>query len=249
MLPWIKSVCICVLSILVLSLFILNAFAHESNLAENPSFEELLDGEPSHWNTWTYDQSPGASEFKVEKGSGLSGGNCAVIVNNKPNDARFIQNVTVEPNSQYKISVWIKSQDIKAETLGANISVYGYLGTSYDVKGTSADWQNVVVYVATGNDIAELPVSIGLGGYGNLNTGAAWFDDIIVEKVEVIPEEAITINVGFPEDNESKHLYGKDFNLKNDSQGKYTWILLVFALIISSGALCYNYFDKIGNKK
>ncbi|NLD48097.1 MAG: hypothetical protein GX660_13045, partial [Clostridiaceae bacterium] len=97
-----KLLCSWVFSILVINLVLFNAFADEKNLAYNSSFEEVLEEIPLYWYIWTFDQSPGASEFKVEKGPGLNGNNCAVIVNNKPNDARLIQNIEVKQNSKYK---------------------------------------------------------------------------------------------------------------------------------------------------
>lgn len=159
------------------------AFANGDNLVQNPGFEQ---GSLDKWEKGAYDSKNGVTEFKLDDTVSYSGSKSACIINNSPNDARYKQKIKVNGNSYYKLSCWVKAENIGSEFKGANISVDGILDTSTDVRGNS-DWQYVELYGSTKKGQKDLIVTIGLGGYGNTNTGKAWFDDVVVEKVDKLP--------------------------------------------------------------
>lgn len=245
-----KTLCSLFFIFLLFNFISINAFSIGQNLIKNPSFEEISDGKPTHWDSWFYDQSNGAVELKVEQETGRTGKSSALIINNNATDARFKQNIMVNENSKYKFSGWIKTQSVGTQKLGANISIENHLGTSIDINGTENNWQSVELYITTGSGVNNFTVTIGLGGYANDNKGKAWFDDLYLEEVDLIPDGSRVIDIAFsqPEDSK-KDSEGENTKSPGESQGRYTWILLVFAIIISSGALYYNYFWSNTKKK
>jgi len=163
------------------------ALAEKENLALNPSFEEDDNGRPMFWNTWDWKNDRSVTSYHIETGEAHSGEKFATIVNDKENDARFRQLINVKENSMYRISCWVKTENVGFTGLGANISITGRLETSRDVKGTTDGWESIELYVKTGRGINTLDITLGLGGYGYVNTGKASFDDVLVEEVNAIP--------------------------------------------------------------
>jgi hypothetical protein len=58
---------------------------------------------------------------------------------------------------------------------------------SPDIKGSSNEWQTLEFYGRTGPDQRKFSVTVGIGGYGSLNSGTAWFRDVTVVKVGNAP--------------------------------------------------------------
>ncbi|WP_183354869.1 phospholipid carrier-dependent glycosyltransferase [Geomonas silvestris] len=48
-------------------------------------------------------------------------------------------------------------------------------------------WQSVEFYGQTGKNQSTLEVTVGLGGYGSMNSGTAWFKDVEVQKMDLAP--------------------------------------------------------------
>src|SRR6185369_3995420 len=113
-----------------------------------------------------------------------------------PNDARFMRELVVEPNSVYRFACRIRTENVGSTARGAGISVSEVLEGSRDITGTSDGWQSVDLYGQTGADQRTLSVTVGVGGYGSLNSGSAWFKDITVEKVNSVPAgtRLVTLN-------------------------------------------------------
>jgi len=59
------------------------------------------------------------------------------------------------------------------------------------------------VYIKTGENVETIKVSLGLGGYGNLNTGKASFDNVMLEKVDNVPDGARCVIVENPDNTSS----------------------------------------------
>lgn len=171
-----------ILLVLVASFF---GFAAETNLIKNSSFES--GGiEPGDWEKKVWDSS-GISEFKWETGSGHTGNRFVTISSTGPNHARYSQEVRVQPKTKYKVSCWIKAQNIPGDKKGAGIGVEGVALGDYSLTDTDGNWQLFEVYGETGSNQSSLSLYITLGGYGSLNSGQASFDDVSVEEVANIP--------------------------------------------------------------
>lgn len=118
------------------------------------------------------------------------------------NDARAVWEVPVEPDTDYKISCWVRTEDVGTAGAGANLSVLDVACLSEDVCGT-ADWQPITVYGVTGPGQRTLELTMGVGGYGRLNSGVAWFDDATVEKISEMPPGVTVMALGVEKTAES----------------------------------------------
>jgi dolichyl-phosphate-mannose-protein mannosyltransferase len=161
------------------------------NLLKNPGFETLTDTMPSQWetNAWITDEN--VTRFHISNDHPHSGNFYVVIENYGENDSRFIQRVEVKPDTVYRISGWIKTENVGTAHTGANITILQdyYIDHSDDVTGTS-DWQYVEFYILTKKDQRDLLVAARLGGFGEVNTGKACFDDLEFSEVGALPNDA-----------------------------------------------------------
>ncbi len=169
-----------------------SAFGEDGvNLLANPGFEQLDEGGfPQGWFTDAYVLREGVSQFSVTDGA-KSGSSAVLVENFDMNDARFAQTVTVEPNAMYRLSGWIKAENISDTGRGANLSVAGghfYTDSLYDTAG---EWQYVETYGLTDSEQTEVTVFARVGGYSGESQGAAAFDDVALVRVYDLPVGAV----------------------------------------------------------
>lgn len=164
------------------------------NLIKNGAFEQLDDyGLPKNWETEAYIPTIGVTEYSsVETADGYG----AKIVNHEPNDARFLQRVRVSPNTNYRFSADIKAK--AAGGKGANISLEGLYVFSESVYD-SEDFTRVSMYGRTGPKQTEITVFARLGGYSGESEGVAVFDNVALEAIKEVPEDALLISWEIPE--------------------------------------------------
>lgn len=100
------------------------------------------------------------------------------------NDAMFYQTISVTPNTAYKVSCQIKTQDVINEKTGLNggahISLAGTTLRSMPITGTN-DWQEVTLLFNSQNH-TEVKIGFRLGGFEDSSKGTAWFSDFKVEQ-------------------------------------------------------------------
>lgn len=95
--------------------------------------------------------------------------------------------IRVKENQIYKISGFIKSQNIGTQNNGASLMIEKSSAKTRMINGTTKDWEYVELYGKTVKNQATIELSLAIGGYGSLNTGKAWFDDIKVEMIDKVP--------------------------------------------------------------
>jgi hypothetical protein len=99
------------------------------------------------------------------------------------NDARLSQTVTVKPDTRYRLSGWIRTENVSLG-LGANLNIE-WPGVNWShsrgVTGTS-DWTFVTVEVNSGSS-TSFDAHVRLGHYGATSLGRAWFDDVRLEAI------------------------------------------------------------------
>ncbi len=200
----------------------------EGNLLKNPSFEQAVGTNPDGWETWMY-VSQGAT-MTVENGQGHTGSKFVSITNNAENDARFKQAIPVKANSIYKLSCWAKTENVGKDKTGAIISIDGFVDSSKDLKGTNSDWQYLEMYAKIGNGISSIGVTVGLGGYGNMNKGKAYFDDISVEEVSKAPDGATVAQIEKLQPASDQSAGGSD-----SGSNSFVIVLLIAAVAIIGG--------------
>ncbi len=222
------SFLVMVMGLMILPVSVLFA---AGNMVKNPSFEEGSGGMPSEWQTRTYITNPGVTDFRQEGGNTHSGSKYATMVNNAENDAKFSQELSVKESRTYKISCWIKTENVGEKNKGANIGIEGKLETSPDIKGTNGKWEYVEMYAKTGQGINSMGIIAGIGGYGSMNTGKASFDDVVVEEVSALPEGAVVSSL-----NVEKPGGTIDVPAQKSGSGMILWGLLAGVVIIVVGA-------------
>lgn len=150
------------------------AKAPAANLIANDSFENERDGRPLEWNTSTHS---GRGEFGLGD-VGHSGKRSARIASENGGDISWSQRVNVEPNTSYKLTAWIKTENVRG-AMGALLNMHelqsGTPVRTRPVTGTK-DWTQVEAEFNSG-DHKMLTVNCLFGGWGR-STGVAWFDDI-----------------------------------------------------------------------
>ena len=182
-----KRILLCVMTVLMLIPLSVSG-EEEGNLLYNPGFEELgEDGLPLGWYTDAYILREGVSLYHAAE-QAHSGSHAVVVENCDLNDARFAQIVEVEPNTNYRLSGWIRADGILDAGHGANLSVEGVHARSESLYDTDGEWFYVETYGRTGDDQTEVTVFARVGGYSGESQGSAAFDDLALVKVDKLPQ-------------------------------------------------------------
>lgn len=173
---------------------LLNSSCLAENLLENGSFEELdRSGMPIGWNRDAYHMDEGYTLFAVDEEDSTDGSYSVSIQNVGENDARYSQTVSVEPESLYCFSGFIRTENVESGH-GANLSIEGLYTFSECVHDTSDGWKYIEWYGETGPEQTSVTLYARLGGYSGESTGKAWFDDLSLEKVDEYPgDEAASL--------------------------------------------------------
>jgi len=159
-----------------------------ANLLPNPSFEEQAADGVRAWKSraWHGEEN---GRWSVQS-PGRTGNRCLSIRSEKGTDAAWTTTVTLKPNTFYRLSGWIKTQDVRG-AVGAllNIQNMPHVRTPR-VTGTK-DWTRVSTVFRTAA-ATELEINCLFGGWGE-STGQAWYDDVAIEPVADLSEETRAI--------------------------------------------------------
>ena len=167
-----------ILFVLILLLAPLHANAQEE-LLKNGGFEDVgADGIPTHWYWDAWLAGAENCDLSIDNSLAHLGTNSAYINAIMPNDVRYVQDVTVTPNTWYKLSGYINAKDVDTQTTGAHLTVLDIFDGTRKVFDTQGNWLYVEVYGKTGPAQTLISVCVRIGSYGSLNNGTAWFDDI-----------------------------------------------------------------------
>lgn len=141
----------------------------------NTSFDKGL----ANWEESAY-YKDGRSSFSED--SDAERGAVAKIVSLSENDARLCQSVKVRPDTVYRISCMVRTENVTGHC-GATVGVKDLAVSGTAVSGTSG-WQTVELVGKTAPGQKTLSVTFGIGTYGSLGAGTAWFDDISIEQTD-----------------------------------------------------------------
>jgi hypothetical protein len=161
----------------------LTAFAADTNLVPNASFETLGgDGKVLDW-------SLPAPPYSLSEESPRTGTHCLKFVNTDPKLYRLAcANVRLEPGKCYKFSAWVRGKDLKGRGGGATICVEWmtaegkHIAGSYPkgVTGTKDKWTLVK---GTTRKIPPEAAKAHIVCYARKGfTGTAWFDDVSLDE-------------------------------------------------------------------
>ena len=179
---------------LFLLLIPLGVLAEESaeNLIWNPEIDSL-----DYWYEDAWDFSDGISRFALAD-IGYDDSSSLYVENIQVNDARYVQDIWVEPDTLYRISCYVMAEGCGEDADGANLAVKDTFAASDTLHDTNGQWQYLELYGETGPDQTELTVMARVGGYGSTNTGKAWFDHFEMIPVNTLPEGALLYDFATP---------------------------------------------------
>lgn len=171
----------------VVTLFSWPAFqarADTSTTLVNPGFEQGLDG----WTLEGWRLGKEEVVCRIDPAAPRSGEQSASLHHLQSNDTALVQRLRVEPQAVYRISGWIKTDQVVSSqgSIGASLSIHGTWVHSADVQGTQ-DWQLLTLWIRTGSAQREIALACRLGYWNHTVTGTAWCDDLAIERVTDIP--------------------------------------------------------------
>ena len=171
----------------------------------NSSFEDVEGNIPRGWTSGTWN---GKAELAVDSTVAHSGRNSVRISSVEGADASWYAVVPLRPYSKYRLSGWVKSENIEPGTgRGASFTFHGTDFRSQTLVGTH-DWTRLeLVFDSGANDALRL--NCLLGGWGK-STGTAWYDDIqldLIRSPDLNPE--VTIEAGKMLSPMSPYIYGQ----------------------------------------
>lgn len=213
------------------------AYAEGVNEILNPGFEES-NSDLAFWDQWSYNTSTNVSLVNTP-GQAYSGNNCAKVTNSAGNDSRIRQMVSVKENTLYKMSGWIKTENVSEQGKGAILSIYGMFISTPELKGTN-DWTYVEMFGRTGPQQQTLEFTAGVGGHGGESSGTAYFDDLSIQETSDVPEGAAINNFYNPQQNNQP----TEPTEESDSKG---WIIaLIAVLAVAIGGITFFVFFMSG---
>jgi len=169
-----------------------------TNQLPNSSFEEI---NPAGWERIVWGDDV---QFDISQNCRL-GGKCVMISSKAGGNAAWHAKVPVYPNFEYKLSGWIKAEDVISKG-GKGCQIV----PDFDQERTKAltgtnDWTPIEFEFSSG-DRKRLNVYCLLGGWGNVS-GKVWFDDLRLEPQPT--ERALQIDVTKTGEPISKYIYSQ----------------------------------------
>lgn len=154
-----------------------------TNLVMNGGFEDMEKGIPSGW-------SIPLDICSLESGTTHSGKLSLKYARTDKNDYRLVyQRLPCEPGKLYKVTVWVKGENVKGEQTdqGAGFCIEwsdsegNWLGGTYPncISGTFS-WREISTYVRIPKEASRAHITLYMR---RGTTGVAWFDDVEVLRV------------------------------------------------------------------
>jgi DUF1680 family protein/alpha-L-arabinofuranosidase len=171
----------------------------------NPSFETAINNRPANWDRRTYN---GRGEFNYVEG-GRTGKRAVYLSSENGADIGWLTSVPVKPRSKYKLTGWIKTEDVDAGSgKGALFNLHNIQPAQTPAVTGTKDWTKVELVFDTG-ERAAVEINCLFGGWG-LSTGKALYDDVSLEMLSTkTTDRAVTIDSGERGEPISKYIYGQ----------------------------------------
>ncbi|QZA76807.1 hypothetical protein K4H28_10820 [Deefgea tanakiae] len=159
--------------------FVACAWAQEPKLLINESFD-AAPALPKDWNFQTWQPNISSADIHVDAGN-----NSLHLKSSQANHAYLSKAIPVLANHHYLLEAKVKARGANPNALAAVIGIEGNADASETVL-SDEQWQMRQVYLDTG-DATSVTVLLGLGHFANNNQGEAWFDDVSMTMVDIIP--------------------------------------------------------------
>lgn len=155
-----------------LILAVLSIFLLGNNIIENPSFENVA---PHNWNKATW----GGEDIEFHHtAKGRNNSNCISISSAKSVNSAWYTTADVKPNTEYKLTGWIKTEKVKPQNGKGALIVLNFDQEKAPVLTGTKDWTEISYEFNSGSR-DKITIYCLLGGWGTVS-GQAWFDDISI---------------------------------------------------------------------
>ncbi|MBE5758713.1 MAG: phospholipid carrier-dependent glycosyltransferase [Clostridiales bacterium] len=162
-------------------LFPLQAFA-ENGVFTDPNFREWDTEYPNHWKFVTEDLE---SAYIIQTGDGF-------MVEVFESYAYLYQKIELEQQTAYRISFDVLTEGMENSGIGAQAAFMYQVASSDHVFDTAEDYQTVEFFVKTNVDLEqEYVFRLGVGVEGYQCTGSAYFRNLKIEALDVMPDDQI----------------------------------------------------------
>ena len=151
--------------------------AHARDLVVNGALTTGTGDRPNAWKIDLWSPSKGTA-FEWRKGAAGAPG-VLVVRNPQPNDARWIQEVPVEPDQWYRLSGFVRAIGVSEEGVGASLSLMRGFDHSEALSG-DRDWTPVSMWFKTRGE-HTVKIACRLGSFGQISSGEAWCTGIRLE--------------------------------------------------------------------
>lgn len=126
----------------------------------------------------------GLSNFSRDEKNKYSKMNSYKIENTDYNDAMFFKTIKVTPNTSYKVSCMVKTENVENKNentdAGAHICINETTEKSNNVIG-STNWEKIE-FIFNSKNRNEVQIGFRLGGNSDDSKGTAWFSDMQIEQ-------------------------------------------------------------------
>ncbi len=175
------------------------------NLLPNPSFEQENGQKPVGWKPATW----GGKGVFSYAATGRTGKRSLLIESTDGADVGWQAAVGVEPRATYRLSGWIKTENVEPKGgKGALLNLHNLQPTATKALTGTSDWTRVEV-VFDADDHDTIQVNCLFGGWG-MATGKAWFDDLELVQIKAGSwEPSIAIDAAKTGEPVSKYIYGQ----------------------------------------
>lgn len=164
--------------------------ARGQNVIPNASFEDGTPKGPRGWRTYTWN---GQANFEYVP-AGRTGNRCVAISSTVGADAAWYIRVPVEPFARYRLSGWIKTENVDVKGgRGALLNLHDMQPLATQAVVGTSDWTRVELEFDTEQQ-DSVWINCLFGGWG-LATGKAYFDDIELVMIAQRPMEPPKIEV------------------------------------------------------
>lgn len=158
----------------------------------NGGFEEgnySPTGTPDNWSEESFaaEESFGSAEFLWDDTESFEGNRSAKLTVTTPSEARWVQTVNVQPHTNYRVSGWIKTENVGNGTQDPGMEANLALLLNWNQRpialfGTN-DW-TYYSFAFNSGEQTQFTLAARLGGWGEVMTGTAWFDDLEVTPIQ-----------------------------------------------------------------
>lgn len=126
----------------------------------------------------------GITSFQRDKEIKYSDSNSYKIDNADYNDAMFYQEVQVTPNTPYRVTCMVRTEQVEnldnTKTGGAHICIEDTTERSEFLVGTN-EWTKIE-FLFNSKNREKVNIGFRLGGFQEKSKGSAWFSDFVIEE-------------------------------------------------------------------